>query len=69
MHNFTECDLAGMTVNERLSVCNLIDDWDKAVDKRDKLEMIIVLRKALFSKEQSAETTKSVLDNPTIYGY
>jgi len=58
-----------MTVNERLYACNLIDEWDKAVKNRDEEQMKKTLRKSLFSEEQSNETTKSVLANPSLYGY
>jgi hypothetical protein len=69
MDNLTEHDLAGMTVNERLSVCNLIEDWDRAVINRNKVEMVSVLKKSLLSEKQAVETTDSVLANPSMYGY
>lgn len=37
-------DYSGMTVNERLFVSNLIHDFDVAIKKQDKNEIINILK-------------------------
>ena len=41
----------GMTVNERLSVAKKIDEFDKAVNEKDRIKVISIL--------QSVELTES----------
>ena len=65
----TDQELGGMTVNERLFVCGLIDRWDAAVNSRKREEMIAVLREVAFTQDQAAETTDALLANPTKYGF
>ena len=62
-------ELKGMTVNERLYVCGLFDEWDNAVKNRDKNEMINILTKVALSEEQAIETTNATLKNPKKYGF
>ncbi|MGK9123896.1 hypothetical protein M1D52_07235 [Olivibacter sp. SA151] len=42
---------AGMTVNERLFVGELIDDFDKAVEKRDLAKVVSILREIELTDE------------------
>jgi hypothetical protein len=35
-------ELGGMTVNERLVLCGVIDKWDAAVKRRNKNDMIAI---------------------------
>jgi hypothetical protein len=58
-----------MTVNERLVVCGLIDQWDQAVRRRDRDAMITVLREVALSDEQAQQTTDAVLRDPQRYGF
>jgi hypothetical protein len=60
---------AGMTVNERLVISGLIDDWDKAVVKRDRARMIEILMASELTAEQAASTADTTLANPERYGY
>lgn len=45
-------DLGGMTVNERLYVTELIDDFDIAVSKKDVNEITCILKKYKFQMIQ-----------------
>ena len=59
--------LAGMTVNERLSVRGLKTEWDAAVVARDRAKMILLLKRvALFD---GAPIADAVLNDPAAYGY
>jgi hypothetical protein len=60
---------AGLTVNERLVISGLIDDWDKAVVKRDRARMIEILMASELTAEQAASTADTTLANPERYGY
>ena len=59
----------GMTVNERLFTAGLIDEWDKAVLKRDRAGMIEVLMATELTSKQAAETADATLANPEKYGF
>jgi hypothetical protein len=65
----TDNELGGMTVNERLFSCGLLDNWDAAVGKRDREEMIAILRQVAMTQEQAAYTTDTLLKNPAKYGF
>jgi hypothetical protein len=59
-------DFGGMTVNERLVVAGLVDDWDQAVHRRDRTEMIRILE--LVDVMRADQTADAVLANPAFYG-
>jgi hypothetical protein len=65
----TDQELSGMTVNERLFSCGLLEQWDKAAHKRERIEMIAILRQVALSEEQAAWTTDTILKNPAKYGF
>lgn len=65
----TARELSGMTVNERLVVCGLIDRWDQAIRRKDRDAMMTVLREVALSDEQAQQTTDAVLRNPQRYGF
>jgi hypothetical protein len=65
----TDQELGGMTVNERLVLCGVIDQWDDAVRRRSRTEMIQVLRGVALSEQQAAQTTDATLQNPQKYGF
>jgi hypothetical protein len=65
----TDQQLGGMTVNERLVLCALIDSWDAAVAKRDREEMIAVRRQVEMTGEQAGQTADAVIKNPAKYGF
>jgi hypothetical protein len=62
-------DLKGMTVNERLFVCDLLKSFDKATRRRDRGKMISVLLDAQLTNEQAIETVDTILKNPKYYGF
>ena len=65
----TDEELSGMTVNERLVSCGVLDKWDDAVRRRSRAEMIEVLRSVALTEQQAAHTTDTVLQNPKQYGF
>ena len=60
---------SGMTVNERLFVANLLSEFEDAAKNRDKDKMIEILQKVELPVEQAKETTKAIIDNPSMYGH
>lgn len=65
----TDQELGGMTVNERLVVCGVIDKWDDAVRRRSSEEMIEALRSVALTEQQASQTADTVLQNPKKYGF
>ena len=61
-------DYYGMTVNERLFVGGLIEDFDSAIEVHDRAAAIIVLAHVGLS-DQAEEIVDSVLANPGFYGF
>jgi hypothetical protein len=59
----------GMTVNERLVVARLIDQWGRAVNSRDRDAMIEILKSVELPETESGRITDAVLENPTKYGF
>ena len=62
-------ELRGMTVNERLVACGLLDRWDDAVNKRNKEDMITVLLDVALTEFQAKNTAEAVIQNPKTYGF
>jgi hypothetical protein len=62
-------DLEGMTVNERLHTLNLMDDFDSAIESRQREVAIQLLEKAQFLNSQAAETVDAIFNDPKMYGY
>ncbi|WP_277784890.1 hypothetical protein [Caulobacter segnis] len=58
-------DLSGMTVNERLFTCGLIDAFDQAAKRRDRESMVALLSEV----EVGSETADTILRDPKKYGY
>jgi hypothetical protein len=59
-------ELSGMTVNERLFACGLMERWDVATGEKKKDEMISLLCDTALSKEQATWTVEEVLKRATI---
>lgn len=51
---------AGMTVNERLYVSGLMDEFDKAVEKKDVKIIILILEKVEITDDSSI---KAILEH------
>ena len=62
-------ELSGMTVNERLFACGLLDAWDEAAMNRDRPQMIALLLQTAIERDQAERTTDAVLKNPKMYGF
>ena len=54
----------GLTVNERLYVSGLIDDFDNAVSKKNKVKIIEILKKVEINDEN---TINQILKDFDIY--
>jgi hypothetical protein len=67
----TESDrvrFGGMTVNERLFVAGILDQFDDAARRRDRQAMLAYLRRVAMTDSQAVETTYTILANPSFYG-
>jgi hypothetical protein len=60
---------ADMTVNERLFVSKLMDDFDAAARRRDRAQMISILVRVDLSEEGAAWSVDTILATPQKYGY
>jgi hypothetical protein len=60
---------AGMTVNERLFVSKLMDDFDAAARRRERAQMISILVRVDLSEKEAARSVDSILATPQKYGY
>ena len=58
-----------MTVNERLCISGLIDEFDAAVRRRVRDTMILILMKVALTPKGAAWTADTILANPAHYGY
>lgn len=58
-----------MTVNERLFVAGLLQDWNEAILSGDRQAAIDTLCTVGFTPESSAGTVDAVYANPLMYGY
>ncbi len=58
-------DYSGMTVNERLFVAGLMDQFDAAIAAGDRQGAIDVLSRV----DVGAGTVDAILENPGKYGY
>jgi hypothetical protein len=62
-------EFRGITVNERLFACGLLDAWDDAAMNRDRTQMIALLLQMAVDRDQAEQTTDAVLKNPQTYGF
>lgn len=67
MGDMREPNLAGMTVNERLSHVGIIDRWDEATRRRDRETMIALLEQVEVCDPHL--TADAVLADPKKYGF
>jgi len=58
-----------MTINERLFVSGLLEDFDSSIRTRDRETAITVLNRVDVTREQAAETVEAIFANPTKYGF
>ncbi|HEY1601462.1 MAG TPA: hypothetical protein VGG64_17810 [Pirellulales bacterium] len=58
----------GMTINERLAVAGLFDQWDAAVARRDRAEMIRLLTLTDLPVAAAEQTTDAVLASQKLSG-
>ena len=62
-------DYSGMTVNERLFVANLFEDWIKAAKERNGGKMIDILVQVDLTRKEAEESVGQVLSDPKKYGF
>jgi hypothetical protein len=60
---------AAMTVNERLGVAGLFQQFDEAVSRSDRSKMIEILCSVEIDAEQASRTADSILTNRKYYGF
>ncbi len=62
-------EYAGMTVNERLFSAGLLDAFDAAARRRDRDEMLRVLREVELASSDATRTIELILADPRKYGF
>lgn len=60
---------AGMTVNERLCIAGLMDDFESVAKTKNRKKLITILKQTDLTEEQATETTEALLADPKKYGY
>ena len=60
---------SAMTVNERLLVAGLLDEWDSAVTAGDCKKAIEILSWVDMDQTSAAHTVDTTLGNPSKYGF
>ena len=65
----TNKELEGMTVNERLFACGLLDRYLESERKRSREEMVSLLSQVAFTREQACEITDKILAEPKRFGF
>lgn len=60
---------SGKTLNERLVEAELIDDFGNAVKKRDSEKIVDILLKVNIEQSEAEQTAKTILENPSNYGF
>jgi len=50
-----------MTVNERLYLAGLLEDFDQALEQKDKSRLKLILEKVYFSSETAQETVDELI--------
>jgi len=58
-----------MTVNERLFVAGLVEQFDAAIKSRDRRSAVELVRQLSMSESEAGATTDAVRANPTKYGF
>lgn len=58
-----------MTINERLFVAHLQDDWDSAIVAGNRQRAIEILGAVDLDEDGAARTVDAVLEDPPKYGY
>lgn len=64
----TNDELEGMTVNERLFACGLLEKYLESERKRNREEMVSLLTQVAFTREQAREITDNILGHPERFG-
>ncbi len=52
-----------MTLNERLFEANLLEEFDSAVEQKDKERLINILIKVEISRDEAEKTVSTILGN------
>jgi hypothetical protein len=62
-------ELSGMTVNERLTACDLFPRWDAAAISRNKEEMVALLSQVAITRDEAFRIVDAILADPHKYGF
>lgn len=65
----SRADTSGMTVNERLHVCGLLEDFGTAAGRRDRETLIALLLHSGLQLQTAEEAVDALLADPLRYGY
>ena len=64
-----DSEFTGMTLNERLATTAQLDAFDTAAKRRDRTEMLRILRSVALEDEDPARTVDLILASPSRYGF
>lgn len=59
----------GMTLNEMLFETNLMGEFDRALNARNKAALVQILHKINIPNRNAKKIIKAIFDNPRKYGY
>lgn len=62
-------DYSGMTLNERLYIAKLMDEFNSAIKRNDKENVIEILKKVDLDSTEAAFIINTIYNNPKKYGY
>ena len=62
-------DLGGMTLNERLFVTGLLDEFERAARARERKAMIRLLERVEFTRRNAEPTVEMILADTKFHGF
>lgn len=60
---------SGMTLIEMLSGARLLESFDDAVRRRDRVTLLGILKKVNINSKNGEKIIQAIFDNPKKYGY
>ncbi len=64
-----DADYSGMTLNERLFAAGLLDQFDAAARRRDRAQLVELLKLVQLNQTEAEASADALLEKPEKYGY